>query len=75
MNPIDFTLEGKRRIISYWSKVAMEDIEVTFGDGWITALGSELATLRLFKYYAKDLRDKTQGYSVNFSKYYFTLEF
>ena len=71
---IEYIIESQRRIMTAWSEAAGEDVEITFGDGWITALGSELATLRLFKYYAKDLRKKTQGFSINLNKHYFTLE-
>lgn len=55
------------------AKELAEDIK--FGDGYITWIGSELGTLRLFKSYCIYPRRISQGYSENLGKHYFTLEF
>ena len=73
-NPREYTVDQKRRVIADWNNIAGEDGEVIFGNGYITYLGSEVATLRLFKAYSKQIDSIFQGWSINLNRYYFTLE-
>ena len=57
--------------LNYIAKELAEDIK--FGDGYITWIGSELGTLRLYRAY--DPERISQGYSENLGNHYFTLEF
>lgn len=64
------------RTKSFWEKIAKENLEVDQIKGTLYAYGSELATLRLFKYYNIVKRNiKTNAdYSSNLRKFYFRLE-
>lgn len=73
-NPLYYDSEMKRvagEKLNGIAKELAEDIE--FGDGYITWIGSELGTLRLYRAY--DPERISQGYSENLKMFYFTLEF
>lgn len=73
-NPLHYDNETKRVAGEKLNRVAKELAEdIEFGDGYITWIGSELGTLRLYKAY--DQKRTTQGYSENLKMFYFTLEF
>ena len=74
-NPISYTTAQRERLLRDWQNIANEGGLFTFGDGYITFMASELATLRLYKHYACDTTRISQGYSSNLNGYYFTLEF
>lgn len=59
-----------------FEKIANEHITVEWIDSAFFVLGSELATLRLWKSYnGKKINPNTfQGYSVNLESYYFRLD-
>lgn len=73
-NTREYTVDQKRRVIADWNNIAGEDGEVIFGNGYITYLGSEVATLRLFKVYSRQIDSISQGWSINLNRHYFTLE-
>lgn len=73
-NPLHYDNETKRvagERLNGIAKELAEDIE--FGDWYITWIGSELGTLRLYRAY--DPERISQGYSDNLKMFYFTLEF
>lgn len=74
-NPLHYN-ESIRQLASVkFNGIAQERGEIEFGDGYITWLGSELGTLRLYREYGS-LQDRiSQGYSQNLDRHYFTLEF
>jgi hypothetical protein len=73
-NPVHYDRETKKLAGEKLNRVAKELAEdIEFGDGYITWIGSELGTLRLYKAY--DQKRTTQGYSENLKMFYFTLEF
>lgn len=73
-NPLHYDNETKRVAGEKLNGIAKELAEdIKFGDGYITWIGSELGTLRLYKAY--DPERTTQGYSENLKMFYFTLEF
>lgn len=74
-NPREYTVDQKRRVIAAWNNIANEDGETSFGDGYITWIGSELGALRLFRAYSNCIYRISQGFSKNLGKHYFTLEF
>lgn len=74
-NPIDYDEYTRLCLTNKLANVANEDGETTFGDGYITWLGSELGTLRLYREYGSQQDRISQGFSQNLGKYYFTLEF
>jgi hypothetical protein len=74
-NPLHY-IESTRQFISdQFNEMAKECGEIEFGDGYITWLGSELGTLRLYRKYGRKQDRISQGFSQNLGKYYFTLEF
>lgn len=74
-NPIDYDEYTRLCLTNKLANVANEDGETTFGDGYITWIGSELGALRLFRAYSNCIDRISQGFSQNLGKYYFTLEF
>lgn len=74
-NPINYTEDQRVRQINDWQNIAGKGGLLYFGDGYISFYGSELATLRLYKYYSFNLDRISQGYSDNLNTHYFTLEF
>lgn len=73
-NPLHYDNETKRVAGEKLNGIAKEFADsIKFGDGYITWLGSELGTLRLYRAY--DPERISQGYSENLGKHYFTLEF
>lgn len=73
-NPLHYDNETKRVAGEKLNGIAKEFADnIKFGDGYITWIGSELGTLRLFRAY--DQERTTQGYSENLKMFYFTLEF
>lgn len=73
-NPLHYDNETKRVAGEKLNGIAKEFADnIKFGDGYITWIGSELGTLRLYRAY--DQERTTQGYSENLGKHYFTLEF
>lgn len=74
-NPRNYT-EGQRNMLIHdWQNIADEGGLFYFGDGYISFYGSEIATLRLFKYYSFDVKRISTGYSENLKTHFFTLEF
>lgn len=74
LNPLYYDSEMKRLAGEKFNGIAKELAEdIEFGDGYITWIGSELGTLRLYRAY--DQKRATQGYSENLKMFYFTLEF
>lgn len=73
-NPLHYDNETKRVAGEKLNRVAKELAEdIKFGDGYITWIGSELGTLRLYRAY--DQKRATQGYSEYSKMFYFTLAF
>ncbi len=73
-NPLHYDNETKRVAGEKLNGIAKELADnIMFGDGYITWIGSELGTLRLYRAY--DQERTTQGYSENLKMFYFTLEF
>jgi hypothetical protein len=73
-NPLHYDNETKRVAGEKLNGIAKELAEdIKFGDGYITWIGSEFGTLRLYKAY--DPERVSQGYSENLKMFYFTLEF
>lgn len=73
-NPLHYDNETKRVAGEKLNGIANELADnIKFGDGYITWIGSELGTLRLYRAY--DQKRTTQGYSENLKMFYFTLEF
>lgn len=73
-NPLHYDNETKRVAGEKLNGIAKELAEdIKFGDGYITWIGSELGTLRLYRAY--DPERISQGYSENLKMFYFTLEF
>ena len=73
-NPLHYDNETKRVAGEKLNGIAKELAEdIKFGDGYITWIGSELGTLRLYRAYGPERT--TQGYSENLKMFYFTLEF
>ena len=73
-NPLHYDNETKRVAGEKLNDIAKEFADnIKFGDGYITWIGSELGTLRLYRAY--DQERATQGYSENLKMFYFTLEF
>ena len=73
-NPLHYDNETKRAAGERLNGIAKEFADnIKFGDGYITWIGSELGTLRLYRAY--DQERTTQGYSENLKMFYFTLEF
>lgn len=73
-NPLHYDNETKRVAGEKLNGIAKEFADnIKFGDGYITWIGSELGTLRLYRAYDQDRT--TQGYSENLKMFYFTLEF
>ena len=73
-NPLHYDNETKRVAGEKLNGIAKEIAEdIKFGDGYITWIGSELGTLRLYRAY--DPERISQGYSENLKMFYFTLEF
>ena len=73
-NPLHYDNETKRVAGEKLNGIAKECADnIKFGDGYITWIGSELGTLRLYRAY--DQERTTQGYSENLKMFYFTLEF
>ena len=63
------------RVSAEWDKVAGENLAFEEIGGVFYAFGTELATLRLLKFY-RDCGDKVKaGYSENTLRHYFRLEF
>jgi hypothetical protein len=54
-----------------YSKIAKEPVNVEIVNEVVYALGSEIATLRLYRAYDKN---RTQGYSPNLKTFYFGRE-
>lgn len=75
-NPL-FYSESTRQLASVkFNGIAKELAEdIKFGDGYITWIGSELGTLRLYREYGSQQDRISQGFSQNLGKHYFTLEF
>lgn len=72
-NPLHYDNETKRVAGEKLNGIANEFADnIKFGDGYITWIGSELGTLRLYRAY--DQKRATQGYSENLKMFYFTLE-
>lgn len=74
-NPRSYTESQRNRIITDWQNIAGEGGLFDFGDDYIDFYGSEVATLRLFKYYSFNVSRISSGYSENLKTHYFTLEF
>lgn len=73
-NPLHYDNETKRVAGEKLNGIAKELAEdIKFGDGYITWIGSELGTLRLYRAY--DPERISQGYRENLKMFYFTLEF
>ncbi len=73
-NPLHYDNETKSVAAEKLNGIAKELAEdIEFGDGYITWIGSELGTLRLYRAY--DPERISQGYSENLKMFYFTLEF
>lgn len=73
-NPLYYDSETKRVAGEKLNGIAKEFADnIKFGDGYITWIGSELGTLRLYR--ACDPERISQGYSENLKMFYFTLEF
>ena len=73
-NPLHYDNETRRAAGEKLNDIAKEFADnIKFGDGYITWIGSELGTLRLYRAY--DQKRTTQGYSENLKMFYFTLEF
>lgn len=73
-NPLHYDNETKRVAGEKLNGIAKELAEdIKFGDGYITWIGSELGTLRLYRAYDPDRI--SQGYSENLKMFYFTLAF
>lgn len=73
-NPLHYDNETKMVAGEKLNGIAKELAEdIKFGDGYITWIGSELGTLRLYRAY--DPERISQGYSENLKMFYFTLEF
>lgn len=73
-NPLHYDNKTKRVAGEKLNGIAKELAEdIKFGDGYITWIGSELGTLRLYRAY--DPERISQGYSENLKMFYFTLEF
>tara|TARA_R110002096_G_scaffold427885_1_gene638931 strand:- start:382 stop:627 length:246 start_codon:yes stop_codon:yes gene_type:complete len=66
----------KYDLLIEWSKIAKEQLSNTeFIKGTTYAYGSEIATLRLYKYFTKygtDMFENNQGYSENLKTFYFS---
>ncbi len=60
-----------KKVKDDWVKVTKEPIEVEYIKGAYYGYGSELAVLRLYKYYNGKQR---MGYSPNLNTWYFELE-
>jgi hypothetical protein len=74
-NPLHY-IESTRQLASVkLNGIAKECGEIEFGDGFITWLGSELGTLRLYREYGGQQDRISQGFSQNLGKHFFTLEF
>lgn len=74
-NPLHY-IENTRQLASVeFNGIAKECGEIEFGDGYITWLGSELGTLRLYREYGCKQDRISQGFSQNLGRHYFTLEF
>lgn len=74
-NPIDYDEYTRLYLTNKFSDIAKENGAIEFGDGYITWLGSELCTLRLYREYGSQQDRISQGFSQNLGKHYFTLEF
>lgn len=75
-NPRYYDSDTKMVAAEKFNGIAKEIAEdIKFGDGYITWIGSELGTLRLFRSYCIYPRRISQGYSENLKMFYFTLEF
>ena len=73
-NPRYYDSDTKMVAAEKFNGIAKELAEdIKFGDGYITWIGSELGTLRLYRAY--DPERISQGYSENLKMFYFTLEF
>lgn len=73
-NPLHYDNETNRVAGEKLNGIAKEFADnIKFGDGYITWIGSDLGTLRLYRAY--DQKRTTQGYSENLGRHYFTLEF
>ena len=70
--------ENRLKQLSHdWLKVSKEPIQVEQIKGSFYAFGSELAVLRLFKYYSGNYlgnKKVASGYSENKKNWYFVLE-
>lgn len=74
-NPLHYN-DFMRQLASVkFNGIAKESGEIEFGDGYITWLGSEFATVRLYEAYSSQQDRVSQGFSQNLGKHYFTLEF
>ena len=75
-NPLHYHRDTKVVIAEKFNSIAKDIAEdIIFGDGYITWIGSELGTLRLFRSYCIYPKRISQGYSENLKMFYFTLEF
>ena len=76
MKPTSYTRSQRQRLIDDWQRIADEGGLFEFFDDGISFYGSELATLRLFRYYAhRNIIDRIcQGYSENLGTHYFSLD-
>ena len=75
-NPLHYDNKTKRVAGEKLNGIARELADnIKFGDGYITWLGSELGTLRLYREYGSQQDRISQGYSENLKMFYFTLEF
>ena len=75
-NPLYYDSDTKRVATEKFNGIAKELAEdIKFGDGYITWIGSELGTLRLYREYGGYQDRISQGFSENLGKHYFTLEF
>ena len=68
-----YTETHVKRVEEDWKTVAKEEIKIELIAGSLYAFGSELATLRLYRYY-EGIDDSRQGFSDNLKSYYFCLE-
>lgn len=74
-NPLHYIEPTRQLAYVKLNGIAKECGEIEFGDGYITWLGSELGTLRLYREYGRQQDRISQGFSQNLGKHFFTLEF
>lgn len=75
-NPLSYIESTRQLAAEKFNGIAKELAEdIKFGDGYITWIGSELGTLRLYREYGSQQDRISQGFSQNLGKHYFTLEF